>query len=112
MNAKTLIARYLAAFWAVMVVAFLALQVAHDLAKDHSKAANPTSKEYFLIASHSAPAPDLAPDLKALQIWFQHEGEVFVLVGKPCIKTGFEYCYLFNIRLIRLLRDCISINAP
>ena len=113
MRSKTLISRYLAAFWAVLVVAFLALQVANDLTRDHSKAAtSQTTQDYFLLASHSAPAPDLAPDLKALQIWFQHEAEIFVWVGKPGIKSGFNFFIHLNIRLIRLLRTSISINAP
>lgn len=112
MKAKTLISRYLSVFWAVMVVSFLALQVATDLSQEKGKKTDSAGKEYFLLASHSAPSPDLAPDLKALQLWFQHEAEVFVWIGKPAITAVFDFASLPVIRLQRILRTSISINAP
>lgn len=113
MNLKTLISRYLSVFWAVLVVAFLSLQVATDLLNHHGKKpSDSASNEYFLFASHSVPSPDLAPDLKALQVWFQHEAEVFVWIGKAGITAVSVFEALPVIRLQRILRTSISINAP
>lgn len=110
---KELISKYLAAFWVVVMLSFLGLQIQSDLAIGHDKAAkDTTAQEYFLATASTAPAPNLAPDLKMLQPWFVQQTTVLAPIAEQATAPGFQFHSLLKVALIRLLEATISINAP
>lgn len=110
---NALISKGLATIWLIAFFSFLTLNSTEGLFQVPKKAEKQQSETTLVLAiAHGTQVADVSPDLKFLQDCVVHPILSFVSSTEEIFKcTRLVYAAL-KVELIRILRSCISINAP
>lgn len=110
---KHLITKYLAAFWVLVLVSALALQVASQFHLEVSKNQKESAETEIILATASPAQPTHStPDFQILDQLLPVDHVNLEILGTPSRQPGFLFHPLQKLDLMRLLMTSISINAP